>query len=91
MPIKLKEEHRSTKVAFGKSAAPLGERDDIYVLAKLGRERNRQLLQYFEDADNITDEDIDNAEAEFFDKQQMKKAAIAEERRLQIEASKKKK
>jgi hypothetical protein len=66
MPIRIKNEYKKTYVAFGKGNRPLGERMDIYVLARLGKERNSSLLKYFEDPDSITDEDINMAEEEHF-------------------------
>jgi hypothetical protein len=90
MPIKLKEEHKNTYVAFGKSNKVLGEREDLYLLAELGRNRNRDLLKYFDDPKSITDEDIDKAREEHFQLLQGSKRAKLQQKEQQKEQIKEK-
>lgn len=88
MPIKLKEEHKETYVAFGKGNKKLGERDDLYVLARLGKNNNRQLLQYFDGVP--TDEDIEQAEEAFFNEEQARKQRRNDQIKQRAEDGKKK-
>lgn len=49
MNIKIKDEYKKTVVAFGNSGLPLGERDDLYLLAIIAMEsQDPSLLQFFE-------------------------------------------
>jgi hypothetical protein len=48
--IKLKPEHRDTIVGFnGGGRVGLGYRDDLHILMMAGFQRNKQLLQYFDE------------------------------------------
>jgi hypothetical protein len=49
MDIKIKKEFKKTVIGFNNSGLPLGERDDLDVLAKIAQEsQNPELLKLFE-------------------------------------------
>jgi hypothetical protein len=49
MDIKIKKEFKKTVIGFNNSGLPLGERDDLDVLAKIAQEsQNPELLKLFD-------------------------------------------
>ena len=50
MGVKIKTEFLNTVIGFNYSALPLGERDDLYILAEMAQNSNdRDLLNLFEE------------------------------------------
>lgn len=48
MKINIKKEYKSTVVGFNNSAKPLGERDDLHLLAEIAHKtQSKTLIKYF--------------------------------------------
>lgn len=70
MPLKIKEEHKGTIIGFNNSGTPLGERDDLFMLAE-SISRNPGNKKYFDEVP--TSDEITRMHADYFEKKQSKK------------------
>lgn len=63
MRISIKKEYKSTVVGFNNSAKPLGERDDLYLLAEMAH-KTKSLKKYFSKLPSL--KSIQNHKGELF-------------------------
>lgn len=58
--LKVKEQYKNLQIGFNHSAAPLGLRNDIDILYRLGKENNlAYILEYFEEVSEVDEKNIE--------------------------------